>query len=102
MTMTAPEPSIRMMCWPGPRAAAGVQTTPSGQLVLAVFLDPMNIVVTAPPFPTGAVVTATFLRQLARSALSMAGQLDPMESPSRSTGAHRADDTGMHSRGDLR
>jgi hypothetical protein len=84
-----------MMCWPGPRAAAGVQTTPSGQVVLAVFLDPMNIVVTVPPFPTGAVSTAVFLRQLARSALSMAGQLDPWESTDTAGGVHRADGTGQ-------
>lgn len=93
--MTSTEIPIRMMCWPGPRAAAGLHTTRSGQLVLAMFLDPMNIVVAVPPFPDAAIPTASFLRQLASSASSLAARLDPWEpSTGMDGGAHRADGTG--------
>ncbi len=87
--MTSTEVPVSMWCWPGPRAAAGVQAGPAGEHLLAVFLDPMNIVLTVPPFPTGPAGMARFLRELARAAFSMAAELDP---PARAGGAHRAVD----------
>jgi hypothetical protein len=72
-----------------------VQTTVGGEYLLAVFLDPMNLVVTVPPFPRASASTARFLRELARAALRMAGEIDPFSaSPGRPAGAHRADETG--------
>jgi hypothetical protein len=89
--MTSTEVPVSMWCWPGRRAAAGVQTTPSGEYLLSVFLDPMNLVLTVPPFPRASISTAQFLRELARAALRMAGEIDPLgPSVSRSGGAHRA------------
>lgn len=89
--MTNTDVPISMWCWPGPRAAAGVQTTPSGEYLLSLLLDPMNLVVTVPPFPRASVSTARFLRELARSALRVAGEIDPLgprlDQPG---GAHRA------------
>lgn len=85
--MTSTEVPVSMWCWPGPRAAAGVQVGPAGEHVLAVFLDPVNIVLTEPPFPTGAAEMARFLRELARAASRMAAELD---STGRVGGAHRA------------
>ena len=85
--MTSTEVPVSMWCWPGPRAAAGVQTGPAGEHMLAVFLDPVNIVLTVPPFPTGPLEMARFLREMARAASRMAAELDP---PDRVGGAHRA------------
>jgi hypothetical protein len=93
--MTSTEVPISMWCWPGPRAAAGVQTTPSGEYLLSLFLDPMNLVVTVPPFPRASVSTARFLRELAKAALRMAGEIDPFPpTPARPGGAHRAEEQG--------
>src|ERR1700743_3277851 len=91
--MTSTEVPISMWCWPGPRAAVGVQATPGGEYLLSVFLDPMNLVVTVPPFPRASASTARFLRELAKAALRMAGEIDPLPSPGpgRLGGAHRAD-----------
>lgn len=79
-----------MWCWPGPRAAAGVQEGPTGTPVLAVFLDPVSLVLTEPPVPGGAAEMARFLRELSRAAARMATELDPAPDTRRSTGAHRA------------
>ena len=93
--MTSPELPFSMWCWPGRRAAAGVQAGPSGEPLLAVFLDPVNLLVSVPPFPDGPVEMARFLRELARAANRMAGELQPVASPHRSGGAHRlASDVG--------
>lgn len=86
--MTSPDVPFGIWCWAGPRAAVGVQSGPGGDDVLGIFLDPVNIVLTVSPFPDGRTRTARFLRDLARSALRMATDLDPVN---RSTGgAHRA------------
>lgn len=85
--MTSVEMPVGMWCWPGPRAAAGVQEAPDGEYVLAVFLDPVNLVLTVPPFPNGSIVMAAFMRELARAAGRMADTIDPP--PHRSGGAHR-------------
>lgn len=87
--MTSAEVPVSMWCWPGPRAAAGVQEAPAGDPVLAVFIDPVSLVLAVPPFPDGRVVMARFLRELARSATQMAAELDP-STEWRSGGAHRA------------
>lgn len=100
--MTSTELPVSMWCWPGSRAAAGVQSTPGGELLLAVFLDPVNLVLTVPPFPQGAPVMAVFLRQLARAAGRMAAELDPTTPPRRTGGAHRALPDGPDETGALR
>jgi hypothetical protein len=83
--MTTPVIPVRMWCWPGPRATARVHHTESGEYALTAFLDPINVVLTVPPFVNGDVVTARFLRELAGAAFEMAAAIDPV---------HRADDTG--------
>lgn len=99
--MTTAEIPVRMWCWPGPRAAAGFHLTEPGEPVLAVFLDPVNLILTVPPFPNGHLATARFLRELARAALQMATAIDPpaVDHPSdRPPGAHRASEqTGRRS-----
>jgi hypothetical protein len=91
--MTSTEVPVSMWCWPGPRAAAGAQTTPGGEYLLSVFLDPMNLVLTVPPFPRASAPTARFLRELAKAALRMAGEIDPLgPRVPRPGGAHRADE----------
>lgn len=77
--MTSSEVPFGMWCWPGPRASAGVQEARPGETVLAVFLDPVNLVLTVPPFPDGPVVMARLCRELARSCLRMAADLDPAD-----------------------
>lgn len=92
--MTSPELPVSMWCWPGRRAASGVQAGPPGEFVLAMFLDPVNLVLTVPPFPNGHIVMAQFLRQLARAAFQMASEIDPLgPSGGRPTGAHRASES---------
>lgn len=96
--MTSPDVSFSMWCWPGPRAGAGVQVGPSGEPVLGVFVDPVNLVLTVPPFPDGPVRTAQFLRELARAASRMAAELDPVPEI-RPGGAHRVrPDAGVSGR----
>jgi hypothetical protein len=86
--VTSAELPVGMWCWPGPRAAAGVQEGPAGDPLLAVFLDPVNLVLTVPPFPDGPVMMAGFLRELARAAVRLAQDLQP-EPEGRRSGAHR-------------
>lgn len=88
--MTSTEIPVGIWCWPGPHAVAGVQQGLAGLPVLAMFLDPVNLVLTSPPFPNGPVVMARFLRELARAASRMAIELDPAGGPFRDGGAHRA------------
>lgn len=83
--MTTPLIPVRLWCWPGPRATARMHQTESGKYALAAFLDPINVVLTIPPFNNGDVVTARFLRELAGAAFEMAAAIDP---------AHRAGGTG--------
>lgn len=90
--MTSTDVPFGMWCWPGGRAAAGVQAGPTGEPLLAVFLDPVNLVVSVPPFPDGPVQAARFLRELGRAADRMAELLQP--AAHRSVGAHRLDDVG--------
>jgi hypothetical protein len=101
MTVTSTDVPVSMWCWPGPRAAAGVQSGPAGELLLAVFLDPVNLLLTVPPFPQGAPVMAVFLRQLARAAARMATELDLTQSP-QAGGAHRALPDGSDETGTVR
>lgn len=79
--MASPDVPFSMWCWPGPGAAAGVHEADPGRPVLAVFLDPVNLVLAAPPFPGGELALARFCRQLARSAWRLAGDLDPDGQP---------------------
>lgn len=96
--MTSAEVPVTMWCWPGPRAAAGVQKAPAGDPVLAVFIDPVSLVLAVPPFPDGRVVMARFLRELSRAATQMATELDP-PTERRPGGAHRAAGPGSGGEG---
>jgi hypothetical protein len=87
--MTSPDVPFGVWCWPGRQAGAGVQQLPSGEQVLGIFLDPVNLVLTIAPFPDGPMRTAQFLRELARAASQMATELDSATSARRSGGAHR-------------
>lgn len=85
-----------MWGWPGPNAAAGIQVSDTGERILSVFLDPVNLIITTPPFPDGPLVTARFYRQVARACAQLSAELDPTGAPFRHPGAHRAapDDRG--------
>jgi hypothetical protein len=61
-----------------------------GEPLLAMFVDPMNMVLTVPPFPEGPASCVRFLRELARAATEMADEIRPAEQANRSGGAHRA------------
>jgi hypothetical protein len=88
--MTSPDVPFGMWCWAGPQAGAGVQQLPSGEPVLGIFLDPVNLVLTVPPFPDGPVRTVRFLHELARAASLMATELDSASGVRHSGGMHRA------------
>jgi hypothetical protein len=87
--MTSPDLPFGIWCWPGRQAGVGVQQLPSGEPVLGVFLDPVNLVLSVPPFPDGPVRTAQFLRELARAASRMATELESASGVRQSGGAHR-------------
>jgi hypothetical protein len=88
--MTTPDVPFGIWCWPGRRAGAAVQQAPAGELVLGIFLDPVNLVLAIPPFPDGPMRTAQFLHELARAASQMATELDETADVRRSGGLHRA------------
>jgi hypothetical protein len=70
-------------CWPGSvRAGAARRVDDAGGLVLSVFLDPVTVVITEPPFPGGAGALCRFLRGLAREAWAAADEIDPSGLPS--------------------
>jgi hypothetical protein len=75
--MTSPELPFSMWGWPGPNASAGIQDAGNGDGVLSIFLDPINLVVSVPPFPGGQLVAARLYRQLARACTRLAAELDP-------------------------
>lgn len=61
--------------------------------MLAVFIDPVSLVLAIPPFPDGRVVMARFLRELARGAAQLAAEIDP-PTERHIGGAHRATGSG--------
>lgn len=74
--MTGPTPFFGLSCWPGAQAGASVVEVAPDRSALSVYLDPISLVLNAPPFPGGDRVMARFLRQVARSANALADQLD--------------------------
>lgn len=88
--MTSVDIPVSLWCWTGAQATAGVQEGPAGLPVLAVYLDPVNLVLTVPPFPSGPIVMARFLRELSRASARMADELEPLIQRPRQGGAHRA------------
>ena len=95
MSVVAESPSFTIWTWPGPQATAGIEILDTGQRVLSVFFDPVTLVVTLPPFPDGAVVTARFLRSIARACAQLSAEYDPtgapLGRPGPRPGAHRAE-----------
>lgn len=89
--MTSAEVPVALWCWPGPRASAHVYEGHDGQPLLAVFMDPMNFVLSVPPVPNTAANCARFLRELAGAAAQLAEDISPSE---QSGGVHRARSTG--------
>lgn len=91
--MTSPDLPFAMWAWPGPNASAGIHDGGNGDGVLSIFLDPINLVVTVPPFPDGRLVAARLYRQVARSCARLAAELDPAGEPVRRVaGAHARQD----------
>jgi hypothetical protein len=88
--MTGLELPFCMWAWPGPNAAAEIQEADNGHRVLAIFLDPANLVLLPAPFPNGELLTVRFLRQLARACAQLSAELDPGGAPIRQPGAHQA------------
>jgi hypothetical protein len=85
-----------MWGWPGPNASANIQLADTGERVLSIFLDPVNLILSAPPFPNGPQLTARFYRELARVCAQLSAELDPtVQRP----GAHRAGPDGRTDRG---
>jgi hypothetical protein len=74
---TSPQPPFQMWGWPGPNAVAAIEADEAGDRYLCLFLDPVNLVITVPPFPDGPRVLAGFYRRLARVSAQLAGELDP-------------------------
>ena len=74
-------PSFGVSGWPGRLSAAGVQQVAEGRYALAIYLDPIMLVLRTPPFPDGPRVMAQFCRELSRAAATLASELDPDGDP---------------------
>ena len=71
--------AFQVACAPGPKAASAVSRLPTGQPVLVVYLDPVNITLQAPPSRSREL--ANFCRELAREASRLAAEIDPDGEP---------------------
>lgn len=96
MNTVVGSPSFTIWTWPGPQATAGIEILDTGQRVLSVYFDPVPLIVTLPPFPDGEVMTARFLRAIARACAQLSAEYDPTGAPlgrpgQRASGAHRAE-----------
>ena len=91
-----------MWGWPGPNATADIQLSDTGERILSIFLDPVNLMLTPAPFPNGPLLTARFYRQLARVCAQLSAELDPTGEPVRGPGAHRATPDDRTGRGGTR
>ena len=74
-------PKFGLTCWPGGAASVGVYEIAPNRPALAVYLDPVMVMMAIPPFPTGQREMARFCRELAREATRLAAQLDSQEQP---------------------
>jgi hypothetical protein len=101
---TGTESSFTVWVRPGPQATATIEVLDTGQRVLSVFFDPATLVVTLPPFPDGPLMTARFLRAIARACARLSAEYDPAGAPGRPSGrrpsgAHRAGTDDRDQRG---
>lgn len=79
--MTGRDAAIQAPCllwlWPGANASASADVLASGERIVSLFFDPMQVAVQVPPFPDGPTVIARFYRQVARVCTQVAAELDP-------------------------
>jgi hypothetical protein len=99
----AESPAFMIWAWPGPQATARIEILDTGQRVLSMFFDPVTLILTLPPFPDGEVMTARFLRSIARACAQLSAEYDPTGAPlgrpgQRAPGAHRAEPDDRRSR----
>lgn len=73
--------NFAVTCWPGRRAAAAMREGALRQRRLALFLDPLNLVISSAPFPDGEFELARWCRELSREAGRLAELLDPDGEP---------------------
>jgi hypothetical protein len=69
--------SCQTWLWPGPKASAAIARLESGERIVSLFFDPIQVAVLVPPFPDGGMVLARFYRQVARTCAQVAAELDP-------------------------
>ena len=74
--MTGPSMFFGMSVWPGPRAGASIVEDAAGHPMLSLFVDPLTILLTIPPFPGGPRVLARMLRELSAQSGRLASELD--------------------------
>lgn len=74
--MTAPESSFSATCWPGARATAFPQEIRPGQWGLVLRLDPVDMVITQAPFPSGSTAFVQWCRHLSRVAGQVAAEVE--------------------------
>lgn len=65
--------------WPGRDAAAGAQELRAGELSLVLFLAPVSLVVSVPPFPADEPALTRFCRELAHSARRLACEFNTLD-----------------------
>lgn len=74
--MTAPGTNYTVTCWPGRRGTSFAHEVIPGQWGLVLRLDPVDMVITQAPFPTGAADFVRWCRQLSRAAGQIASEVE--------------------------
>jgi hypothetical protein len=86
------ETNFSVTCWPRRRSTAFGQEIRPGQFGLVIRFDPVDMMITQAPFPTGTADFVRWCRQLSRAAGQVATQVENAASAPR----HYADDETAH------
>jgi voltage-gated potassium channel Kch len=74
--MRAPATNYTVTCWPGRHGTSFGQEIRPGQVGLVIRFDPVDMVITQAPFPTGAADFVRWCRQLSRAAGQVASEVE--------------------------
>lgn len=75
------ESNFSVTGWPGRRSASFGHEVRPGQWGLVLRLDPVDLLITQAPFPTGAADFVRWCRELSRAAGHVASQVENTTSP---------------------
>lgn len=95
---------FNVTCTPGKDAAVAFIRVTEHLPALVLYLDPVNMAIQLPPFPSGDRLLAKFCRELAREAAKLAAEIDPDNEPAPGGPRHqlREESAGWSWPGDAR